>query len=83
MLERSRQADFVITKICQWNTNLYQEPITCDGMIHKQDLHAMKEYKFQERDSVDPSVVVMFCRQASNSIFVSRAERNCIWTIFP
>lgn len=52
-------------------------------MIHKQDLHEMKEYKFQERDSVDPRVVVMFCRQASNSIFVSRTERNCIWTTFP
>lgn len=52
-------------------------------MIHKQDLHEMKEYKFQERDSADPRVVVMFCRQASNSIFVSRAERNCIWTTFP
>lgn len=36
-------------------------------MIHEQDVHAMKEYKFQERDSVDPRVVVMFCRQASNS----------------
>lgn len=32
-------------------------------MIHKQDLHEMKEYKFQERDSVDPRVVVMFCRK--------------------
>lgn len=36
-------------------------------MIHKQDVHARKEYKIQERDSVDPRVVVMFCRQASNS----------------